>query len=212
LGLGFCGLRGEDIFGGGAVAVGVADLAIEDDALAIEQEGGGISGFVGGVPAQAIEGDDLEAGVEDEADVGREGSLFVEELGAALGERGGIGRGGLVFCHLGGGDFAGIDEEDLNFAGGEFGGVLDEGMDLLLAVRALVAGVAAQEDERDVALGEEAGEPEGLAIEGGEGEVGCLAGKIGGSGSLGGEGEGHEKGEGGEADRRQEWLLGVPEG
>ena len=161
---------GEGVGGGSAVAVGVAGLGEEYLAVAIDEEGGRVGGLFGGVPAQAVEVGEGVVGIDDEVEVGGE-LLVCVGLGDGL-------FGALVeLC-----GWAGIDEQDLSSGFGELVGAGDEVVDLLLAVGALVAGVAAQEDEDDVAFGGEIGEVEPGAFGSGEGKVGGILADGGGLG------------------------------
>lgn len=149
--------------------MGFADLHAEDAAVLFDDEGGGVGGFAGGVPAEAVEVGDGEVGVDDEVDVA------------------GDGAGG---CEVGGlgdevGGWAGIDEDDLGVEGGELRGVLLEVVELLQAVGTLVAGVSAKNDEDDASLTGEGGELQGGAAECGKGEVGRVIGYARDSGESG---------------------------
>jgi hypothetical protein len=53
--------------------MGFADLAEEDGVVSVDEDGGGIGGLVGCVPAEAVLIGDFVVGVGDEVDVGRQG-------------------------------------------------------------------------------------------------------------------------------------------
>jgi hypothetical protein len=91
---------------------------------------------------------------------------------------------------------AGVDDQDVSAGGGELIGVFDEVMDLLDAEGALVAGVSAQNDQDDGALVGEAGEGQGVAVGGGEGEAGGLLADVGGLGQCPAEERGEEERQG----------------
>ncbi len=88
--------------------------------------------------------------------------------------------------------WAGVDEEDLGAEGGELCGGLLEVVELLQAVGALIARVAAKQNQDDAALCGEGGELEGGAAGSGEDKVGGVIGYAGGGGESG-DGEGEDK-------------------
>jgi len=103
-------------------------LPLADDAVLVDEEGGGIGGFVGRIPAQAVLIGELVVGVDDEMKVRGKRTFFCHEL---LGPFLKIGRG------------AGVDEEKLNALCGEFVRVDLEVVNLALAIGALITGIAA---------------------------------------------------------------------
>ncbi len=139
--------------------MGMAGLREGDFAGGSEDEGGRVGGLVRGVPAQAVLVGQGVVGVGDEDDVVGQVGLFGEELLRVLVEIGGR---------------PGIDKQHLRMGGGEVAAVLHEVVHLLGAVRTLVAGKAAQEDERDLAVLLEGREGDRLAV-----------GRVGGKGGRG---------------------------
>ena len=112
--------------------------------------------------------------VDDEVEVGRQVLRLLEEFLGVCGEA------------VGG---AGIDQQQFDPFGRELGGVGFEVMGLALAVGALVAGIAAQDDEDDRALFQQTAEADSLAFWRGEGEgrgrgtdggrLGCMSARSG---------------------------------
>jgi hypothetical protein len=70
----------ENIVAAGSIAVSVADLAGGDDAVLVDEKGGGVCGFVGCIPAQAVLIGDLVLGVDDEMKARRKRAFFRQEL------------------------------------------------------------------------------------------------------------------------------------
>src|ERR1700751_207132 len=103
------------------------DLFEDHEALLVEKEGGWISGFMWCVPPQPVEVRQFVVGVSHENDVGRQVSLFFEELPRVLVQIGGRSR---------------IDEEYTRILGRKVRGVLNEVVDLPHTVGALIAGIA----------------------------------------------------------------------
>lgn len=127
--------------------MGAADFGPDDFVVGIEDEGGGVGGFFGSVPAEAVSVGEGVFGVEEQVEAG--GERFVgDELGAFVAG-------------------PGIDEVDvLAF---ELRGFADEFFDLTIAQWALVAGEATEEDQDQRTM--VGGERNGFTGEIGEREI-----------------------------------------
>lgn len=130
-----------------AAAVGSADFGEADFAVGVEDEGGGIGCFFGGVPAEAVGGCEGVVGVEEEVEVVGEGLSAQEFVGVGFEAFGG----------------AGIDEDDARLEVGQGLGLGDELGDLTATDGTLVSGIAAEHDQDDGAIGGDLGKLDGLA-------------------------------------------------
>lgn len=120
---------------------------------------------MGSVPAKPVLIRELVVRVNDEMKICGKRTLFHKEFLSPFIE---IGRG------------AGIDQENLNSLRRKFVGVELEVVSLLLAVRALIARIAAQDDQDHPALCCQLGELDRGSFGSGQGEIRGFAADVGG--------------------------------